>query len=179
MKPFLFDMLKDIIGNDYPENIGEIGTHRGSTASQLIHHLCPKVSMLKYTGYDVFDFALNNVEFNNQERNGKNGAALEETSRKLNKLKKRYNNLDITLHQGFTTNTLISPQSFDFVYIDGGHSYETVKHDYSMVKESKLIVFDDYKIPGVQQLVNELIDSGISIEIVYTPSKHIWGVIRN
>jgi hypothetical protein len=68
---------------------------------------------------------------------------------------------------------------FDFVYIDGGHSYETVKHDYEQVKDSKLIVFDDVKITGVNKFVKELIDDGIQIEIVTTDSKHIWGVIRN
>ena len=65
------------------------------------------------------------------------------------------------------------------MYIDGGHSYETVKHDYHKVKDSRIIVFDDVKIAGVYKFVHELKDQGIPVELVRTPSKHTWAVIRN
>lgn len=179
MKPFLFDILKSIIGNSRPSNVLEIGTHRGSTATQLINTYAPQVEKFTYTGYDVFDYALNNTEFNKSERNGKNGAAYDTVYNKLSRLKKDNNNFDFVLHKGLTIETLTQPVVADFVYIDGGHSYATVKHDYAMVKDCKLIVFDDYKITGVNQFVNELKDSGIEIELVSTPSKHTWAVIRN
>jgi len=66
------------------------------------------------------------------------------------------------------------------VYIDGGHSYETVKHDYEKVKDSKIIVFDDVKITGVNKFVKELSNQGINVEIVKTKtSKHVWAVVKN
>lgn len=180
MKPFLFDIIKEIIGNSKPANIGEIGTHRGSTAKQLINTYSPLVENFTYTGYDVFDYAVNNVEFNKSERNGKNGAQYDKVFNSLERIKRKSkHNIEIILHKGFTTETLTSPQIFDFVYIDGGHSYDTVKHDYSMVKDSKLIVFDDFKIAGVNKFVKELMEQGVDIEIVKTPTKHIWAVIRN
>ena len=45
------------------------------------------------------------------------------------------------------------------VYIDGGHSYSTVKWDYEQVKDSKVIIFDDtypVKFPGVAKFIEEL-----------------------
>jgi hypothetical protein len=97
----------------------------------------------------------------------------------MRKMSKRFDNFTYDLNQGFTTDTLVEPRVFDFVYIDGGHSYETVKHDYSMVKDSKVIVFDDLNLAPVLKFVNELIEEGVDIKTVTTPSKHIWGLIVN
>lgn len=179
MKDFLFKTMKEIIGDAKCSFIGEIGTHHGSTAYQLVTHFAPKVDKVIYNGYDVFDEVRGDKAFADKERNGKGAGSLERAKTKLNKAKSVHKNILYTLHKGFTTDTLVNPIVFDFVYIDGGHSYETVKHDYSMVKNSKIIVFDDYKIPGVKKLISELIESGIDIEIVNTASKHIWAVIRN
>jgi precorrin-6B methylase 2 len=60
------------------------------------------------------------------------------------------------LIRGNTKQTLTEPKVFDFVYIDGGHSYDTVIHDYSMVKDSTVIVFDDYQIKEVSVAVEEI-----------------------
>lgn len=179
MKSNLFKILTKIIGDAKCSFIGEIGTHHGGTASQLINLLAPRVDHLTYYGYDVFDIVRDNKEFHDRERNGKGAGSLDRATFTMAKVKRRHNNFNYKFFQGFTVDTLVSPVVFDFVYIDGGHSYETVKHDYSMVKDSKLIVFDDVKIPGVGKLIKELADSGISVEIVETGSKHIWAVVRN
>jgi hypothetical protein len=179
MKTFIFNIMREILLAHLPETIGEIGTHKGNSAGQMIDLIAPKVQSLHYTGYDVFDYAVNNVDFNRNERNGKNGAPYDIAIKNFNKLKNRHANFDYTLNCGFTTDTLITPMKFDFVYIDGGHSYETVKHDYSMVKDSKVIIFDDVQIAGVRQFINELFDSNISVELINTPSKHIWAKIVN
>jgi hypothetical protein len=55
------------------------------------------------------------------------------------------------------------------VYIDGGHSYSTVKWDYEQVKDSKIIIFDDTypeKFPGVAKFIEELRLQNINIEEV-------------
>ena len=50
----------------------------------------------------------------------------------------------------------------DFVFLDGGHSYETVKNDLSLIlkniKKNKIIICDDYnqKNYGVKKAVEEL-----------------------
>lgn len=179
MKDFIFNVMSEILLKHLPQLIGEIGTHKGNSASQMVNLLAPKVEKLHYTGYDVFDFAVDNVDFNRSERNGKNGAAYEVSEKVFVKLANRYANFTYDLNKGFTSDTLIKPMKFDFVYIDGGHSYDTVKHDYSMVKDSKVIMFDDVQIAGVRKFVDELIDSGAEIEFVTTPSKHLWAKIVN
>jgi len=178
MKPFLFNVMKEIIGDTKCNFIGEIGTHKGGTAKQFIDLFAPRVKTLTYYGYDIFDAAEPDKEFHKKERNGKSPASFNVATNTLNKIKRIHTGLEFKLFKGFTTDTL-KPITFDFVYIDGGHSYETVKYDYSMVKESKLIVFDDCKIPGVRKVINEIKESGIDVEMVTTPSKHIWAVVRN
>ena len=178
MKPFLFETILTIIGDAKCDFIGEVGTHKGGTAKQFINHFAPKVDQLTYYGYDIFDGEDVGAAFHKQERNGKSPVTILAAERTLTKIRKKHKNVKYKLHKGFTTDTM-SPTKFDFVYIDGGHSYDTVKHDYSMVKDSTLIVFDDVKIKAINVFIKELIAEGVDVEIVRTESKHIWAVIRN
>jgi hypothetical protein len=179
MKSFLFDVLKGIVGDKDCKFIAEIGTHKGGTAQQLISLFAPRVERLTYYGYDIFDGDNPDIVFHKNERNGKAPALYSVADSTLKKMQRLHSNVDYKLHKGFTTDTL-TPNKFDFVYIDGGHSYETVKHDYSMVKDSSIIVFDDVKITGVNKFINELKDNGVAVEIVDTVvSKHVWAVIKN
>ncbi len=179
MKPWIFDILQELMlrRRPLPERIAEIGTHKAKTAEQLVHFLAPRVDRLTYTGYDVFDFAVNNQEFNLSEKNGKGGALRAEAEARLSELASYYDNFTWELHEGFTHKTLTEPKAFDFVYIDGGHSYETVGHDYSMVKQSQLIVFDDYDIPGVYKFLEELKISEPTMETIAKDHRHLWAVL--
>lgn len=180
MKPYLFDIMKEIIGDAKCKFIGEIGTHHGGTAYQLVTHFAPRVDNLLYYGYDVFDTVKGDKDFALKERNGKGAGSLQRAKLTIEKAQKEYNHITYKLFQGPTTDTLVKPIAFDFVYIDGGHSYETVKHDYSMVKDSKIIVFDDVKILGVNRNIKELQEQGVNVELVRTEvSKHVWAVIKN
>ena len=51
---------------------------------------------------------------------------------------------DFDLVKGDTNKTLTEQKDFDIAYLDGGHSFETVKHDYNMCKQLPVVVFDDY-----------------------------------
>ena len=81
------------------------------------------------------------------------------------------------LYEGFTIHTLLN-HTYDFVYLDGGHSYETVKHDYNKIKNSKVIVFDDAvnknNANDVNKFLDELSKEGKEIEYYKR-----WAVIRN
>lgn len=71
----------------------------------------------------------------------------------------------ITFVKGTSTQALPQiKEDFDFVYIDGDHSYEGTKYDWDMTKNKwkKCILFDDYHMPskndpGIQ--CRDLIDS--------------------
>ena len=49
---------------------------------------------------------------------------------------------------------------FDFILIDGNHSYKEAWHDISqclpLLKEDSVLAIDDYKMPGVAQAINKL-----------------------
>jgi hypothetical protein len=159
--PYLF------AGIDYikPKTICEIGCYRGKTSLRLCRHAIEKVDELHFAGYDLFELAT--PENNKKEINGKGSGnhrrtalAMEKIERDCNPNREKfyvYKNKKFTweLHKGYTQETL-KERVFDFVFIDGGHSYDTVKHDYEKVKGSKLVVFDDYDLKPVKQFCDEI-----------------------
>lgn len=155
MKPALLKNFYKIFDLYLPQKICEIGTHNGQSAIQFIDYLFPKVRRLHYTGFDLFEDA--DQYITELEHNGKGpgsySLALEHLNRRKTKFGKRFS---FELIKGNTKETLTVPQIFDFVYIDGGHSYDTVIHDYSMVKDSAVIVFDDYQISEVAMAINDI-----------------------
>ena len=177
MKPWIFDDFKHFLDEVEIKIFCEIGTHKGNTAVQMILHLLSKNKKFMYHGYDVFDYARNNVEFNRQEYNGKGGASKQFVIKRLDKIKQDNDNFDYLLYEGFTIHTLLN-HTYDFVYLDGGHSYETVKHDYNKIKNSKVIVFDDAvnknNANDVNKFLDELSKEGKEIEYYKR-----WAVIRN
>lgn len=141
-----------------PMNICEIGTHDAKSAIQFIDILLPLVptkQQLFYTGYDLFEEA--NDSLTSYEHNGKGPGSYKLAEKRLNQRKKKYRKkFNYKLVRGNTLQTL-TESTFDFVYIDGGHSYNTVKSDYSKVKNSKIIVFDDYQLPEVARAIDEIV----------------------
>tara|TARA_B110000305_G_C19439225_1_gene640820 strand:- start:165 stop:710 length:546 start_codon:yes stop_codon:yes gene_type:complete len=166
MKPWHFRKFQQVMDEVQPRTIAEIGTHDGRTAIQMANYaLHISSNDVEYTGYDAFG-AITPSESLNAEINGKGLGSKNEAIRWLNKAKKRSaGRFNYTLIEGFTSDTLLAPKAYDFIYIDGGHSYETVKHDYTMVKNSRAIIFDDWYIPEVGQLLKEL-ESEHDIEYV-------------
>ena len=59
------------------------------------------------------------------------------------------NNLtnNVTLVQGMTSDTLWYIK-YDYVWLDGDHRLKSIKKDFEALKESKVIVFDDYYSTG-------------------------------
>jgi len=149
-----FAQLFDTFLNEGELTICEIGTHSGRSAEQFCGHLAEKPNVkFTYYGYDCFELATQDTKFN--ELNGKGAGRLIVAQNRLNKITSP--NFKFKLIKGWTQDTL-KEAVFDFVYIDGGHSYETVKHDHEKVEQSKIVCFDDYQIPTVHQYVNEYVE---------------------
>lgn len=157
MKPGLIINFYKIFDVYKPTNICEIGTHDGKTANQMCNYLLRMGLKVNYTGYDMFELANEDPVFHKKEHNGKGSGSMLKASRTLEHLQKKHKRFKFNLVKGNTLETL-KPSKFDFAFIDGGHSYETVKHDYEMLKDTPIIIFDDYQIEGVRQFVNELED---------------------
>lgn len=156
MKQPLIENFYRIFDWYQPKKICEIGTHNGKSAYQMCKYLLEKGIDLDYTGYDLFELA--NEESHKKEHNGKGNGEMRIAKSKLEELKHKYPNFKYKLIKGYTQDTLIKKKKYDFAFIDGGHSYETVKHDYSMLEDTPIIIFDDYQIAGVAKFVNELKD---------------------
>jgi predicted O-methyltransferase YrrM len=157
VKPALLPPFEEIFDHYQPLRICEIGTHCGKSANQFVRYILQTVPNLRYVGYDAFEDVKDDIEFAKQERNGKKHGVKRQAMKYLEDNKAKHPGFSYKLVQGLTQDTL-KEASYDFVYIDGGHSYETVKHDYEKVKHSSVIVFDDYNLPGVSQFVDELFE---------------------
>jgi hypothetical protein len=56
---------------------------------------------------------------------------------------------NIKFFPGMTSETLWKNHNIaDFVFIDGDHRIEAIESDFNSVKNSKVIIFDDYYITG-------------------------------
>lgn len=180
MKPHQFEIFKKTLDKIEVTNIGEIGTHRGRSAKQFcLYALESHNKPVHYTGYDVFDL-MTKEQSHSLEFNGKSIGDETEATQRLNNLKKLYpNRLTFKLNKGFTRDTLTTPITFDFVYIDGGHSYETVMHDWHMVKESKIVFFDDWHKADVAKALKE-VEKTHSVDYYTMEQQGRWtAIVRN
>ena len=165
MKKSLFgpwSSLLDVMFNDAESvSICEIGTHRAKTAEQICLHLLQNHKCkLHYIGYDAFELAT--PDSDNDEINGKGPGDYMYANHMLRRINNK--NFKFKLIKGWTQDTL-KPGKYDLVYIDGGHSYETVKHDHEKLEMSNIVVFDDYQIPDVKRYVDEYIYKNSIVQV--------------
>jgi len=163
-----YSLLYSMIKHYKAKTILETGTWNGGRAIKMAEAAFESSDTVHYTGYDLFESG--SVELDKEEFNSKKTHTLKQVCNRLDDYAKEKKNqgktFEYTLHKGDTKETLPEKVDADFVYIDGGHSYTTVKHDFNMLKHNPQIVLDDFftkdekgKIPHQEAMgVNKLFD---------------------
>ena len=164
-----------------PKNVLEIGVFCGVTARNTCD-LLDKINGkdFTYVGLDLFGSDqsekkdeieptfLKDQKFSNPLKNIYYNYILRENLNSIDsvsKLLKKYSD-NIKLIAGDTNTVLkeLDLQKFDFVFLDGGHSYQTVINDLTILYENmkgkkKAILCDDYGkesyIPEVEKAIND------------------------
>jgi predicted O-methyltransferase YrrM len=131
-----YGQLHQAVALKQPKAILEVGTWNGGRALTMLK-LCPTA---RYYGFDLFEEAT--AETDAAEMNVKAHHTLEAVQETL----KGY---DATLYKGNTRDTLAAfNEPVDFVWLDGGHSIETIRSDWENVKRvlapGAWVFFDDY-----------------------------------
>lgn len=173
--------------------IVEIGTHRGKNAVHMIQtaNLFHPLERIEYFGFDLFeDLTPEELEkeFSLQP------PPHEEVKRRL-----EATGAAIHLLQGHTKKTLPKflegagkNKVIDFVFVDGGHSVETIASDWAFVRRMMsprtVVIFDDYymnsptQVPGVgcQSLVDGLDRAEYDVRLQKSEDRfeHDWGTLR-
>lgn len=171
--PKRYKQLADIVRHYKPQTIVETGTWNGGRAIEMALAAFEHTDKVHYTGFDLFEDATE--ESDEYEMNTKPHNMVEAISQRLTefaeKMKEKGKEFTFNLHKGDTKKTLPAckeAQQADFAYIDGGHSYETVKSDYENLNKVPILVFDDFfskdkegnlpdeKNMGVNKLIKEM-----------------------
>lgn len=159
-----YSEILEIIDHVKPRSIVEIGTWNGRNAVNMImtaqkYH----PDEISYIGYDLFETATPQTDAD--EFNVKPHPVCASV---LEFIKQHCPSVPVNLIKGNTRQTL-NPLVADFVFIDGGHSIDTIDTDYEAVKGSAVIVLDDFYVPdedgkmpdihkmGCNQLVSKLL----------------------
>jgi len=175
------------IASKKPKNFLEIGVFHGVTARnvcELLHEI--HGNDFKYVGLDLFGEStenaneiIPNTKFNNPLKKiyfkyilRQDPYSIEAVVYLLKKFEK-----NIHLIKGNSNELLkkIDMSKIDYVFLDGGHAYETVKNDlyYSkaVLDNNGTILCDDYNLsqaPGVKKAIDEFIlDNNFKYEIIY------------
>lgn len=128
----------------------EIGSYEGAGTDLLHTYLCPNEQVCCDPWEDTYTDV--GFTFKNQYENFKsNTKHLDITEMRMTS-DKMFSELDII--------------NFDFIYIDGDHSYEQVQRDlnnsFKVLKVGGLILVDDYAWETVRKAVNEFYNANIS-----------------
>lgn len=166
-----YDVLFREVEKRQPQHILEIGTWNGHHAKQMIEIAQKGGKTIYYYGFDLFepapDYEISQpyVEMDYVQN------LLSQTG------------ANIFLVKGNTRETL--PENvphlpkMDFIYIDGGHSKETIASDWenvkNLIKDNTYVIFDDYYIGDLERGAKTTVDSlkDYKVELIGDPVTYI------
>ena len=174
------------IKKENPKNFMEIGVFHGVTARnvcELLHSI--HKNDFKYIGLDLFEEndenkneVIPNTNFKNPLKSfyfkyikKQNPYSLDAVKDLLKKFKE-----NVHLIKGNSNKILkkIDMSKIDYVFLDGGHDYETVKNDLEccglVLEKNGTILCDDYNLgsaPGVKKAIDEFVNfNKLNCEII-------------
>lgn len=160
-----------------PKNFLEVGVFHGVTSRNVCELLFKIHSYnFKFTGVDLFENdkkKLNNeiapsTIFSNPLKNlyYKHIVKIDPYSYKsvMNLLSKFENNVNIIKGDSNSVLKKIGNESFDYVFLDGGHNYNTVRNDLinltNVIINKGTVMCDDYNLtyaPGIREAIDEYV----------------------
>jgi hypothetical protein len=181
--------LLRILNRNRSKSILEIGVDEGKNSLLMISTMLKNytITSISYTGLDLF------ADQMTPEISQREASQLPKSKQYVESLiHSSFPNLNFHLYAGFSSELLVTLEgAFDFIFIDGGHSYETVKKDLELCQlllaPDGVIVLDDYTNLnaeihagyGVARLVKELDRKKWKIKISKLPDFfwHDWGIL--
>lgn len=140
-----YAQLDGVIAIVKPQSIVEVGTWNGDRAIQMATEALKHQKKVDYLGFDLFENA--SRETDDRELNVKAHFSLEEVDAKLKAFAGGNPGFSYALTKGDTRDTLGNHTvKADLVFLDGGHSIETIRNDFEAVKTSKVVVLDDFYV---------------------------------
>ena len=140
-----YKYLFKLILNQKPKTILEIGVYKGKRSIEMVDLAQCLNKQIIFYGFDMFEEI---TKRKIKDELSKNPLSKDQI---LNKLKYLFPKAKINLIKGNTIKTLKNfniKKKIDFIFIDGGHSINTIKKDWQNVKKlihkNSLVVFDDY-----------------------------------
>ena len=181
------ELFLNEIASKKPKNFLEIGVFHGVTARnvcELLHSI--HGDEFNYIGLDLFGESVENAnevipntKFNNPLKKIYFEYILRQDPYSIEAVKYLLKKFDKNIHliKGNSNLLLkkIDMSKIDYVFLDGGHAYETVKIDlqYSkpVLENNGTILCDDYNLsyaPGVKQAIDEFIkDNNYKSDIIF------------
>ena len=170
------DFLLEEVKQKKPKTFLEVGVFHGVTARNVCELLFEMHGNdFKYVGLDLFDRnnenkseIIPNTKFNNPLKSiyfkyikRQDPYSLQAVRDFLKKFK---NNIHLIKGNSNKILKKIDMSKIDYVFLDGGHDYETVKNDLNccieVIKNRGTIMCDDYDLsyaPGVKKAIDEFI----------------------
>lgn len=162
----------------------EVGTWKGVRAIELCRFVLNRGFEVSYRGIDLFEDLTDEVKA--AEFCGKAKPPSQEEV--LLAIRQEVPSADVIIHKGRSHAVLDrlsgewTEKKFDLVFIDGGHSVETIRSDFAlscpMVADDGVLVMDDYYMErddvGCQKVVEEILEdkSYPKVTTVLEPADH-------
>ena len=175
-QPGVGDFFLDEVIKKKPKSFLEVGVFHGVTARNVCEALYKiHKNEFKYIGLDLFEKSnenehevIPNTSFSNplktiyfkyiKRQNPYSLAAVEDLLKKFN------NNIHLIKGNSNVLLKKIDMTKIDYVFLDGGHDYDTVKNDLyccgEVVQGNGTVLCDDYDLtqaPGVKKAIDEFV----------------------